>query len=601
MKRRSFFTKLFLGNLLFIGVILAVSGAASYHYLNANYQRDLEEQQRQTTKRMSKLFERIWPQGPAHIDAECKALFQDAPMRLNIIASDGLVLGGSHADPATMVNHKTPDRPEILAALLGKPGSDVRTSETLGMEYRYFAEPIRRNGDIVGVARIAVPVRTIAQGSSLIRDSLLWATLMGAVLAVLLALLLSWIWYRPLGNITRAARSIASGAVDVRVQIAGSDELVQLGQAINDMSDSLASKMHQVEIEKTNLDTVVQNLREGVIALDKQGCIVAINSSARTLLDVNEQDVLGRRLQEAVRIADVITIMNLATVNGEPLSRQIERDIEGLPKTLDVLVVPLKQPAAEGIHYLLVVRDITTLAQVARIRSEFAANASHELRTPLATIRAAVDSLCTLRLGDEEEFTKIQNILNRHTTRLEEMTRDLLNLHMIESARQQLRREKITTQSILKWATEQFATRASEKQIHLDIQAPDAPESFTSDPILLRLILQNLIDNAIKFTPDHGAVTCLLNLTGGSLLVHVRDTGVGIAPEFQSRVFERFFQVEAARSGVAAARGTGLGLAIVKHAAERLGGDVKLTSEPGKGTIIEVRLPLGNHHAISSQ
>lgn len=600
MKRRSFFTKLFLGNLLLIGVILAVSGVASYHYLNADYQRELEEQQHQTALRMARHFQRLWPEGPDRIDAECKALFQDAPMRLNIIAADGQVLGGSHADPATMANHKTSDRPEILAALRGKSGRDVRTSETLGTAYRYFAEPVRRDGNIVGVARIAVPVRTIVQGSSLIRDTLLWAAMMGAVLAFFLALLLSWIWYRPLRRITRAARKIASGVLEGHVHIPGSDELSQLGQALNDMSDSLAAKIRQVEVEKNNLDTVVQNLREGVVALDAQGCIVAMNTAARGLLDAGDGDVQGKRLQEAVRIADVVTVLNLVMVQGEPINRQIERDVEGLPKTLDILAVRLPQPTEEGIHFLLVVRDVTTLAQVARIRSEFAANASHELRTPLATIRAAVDSLGTLGPGDEAEFEKIRNILNRHTTRLEEMTRDLLNLHMIESARQQLRRETITMQSLVKWAKEQFSQRATDKKITLDIQAQDAPESVTSDPILLRLILQNLLDNAVKFTPQDGAVTCRLSVAGGELLLHVRDTGIGIAPEFQDRVFERFFQVEAARSGVATTRGTGLGLAIVKHAAERLGGAVKLQSEPGKGTIVEVRLPLGNHHAITS-
>jgi two-component system phosphate regulon sensor histidine kinase PhoR len=592
MRRHSFFTKLLFGNLLLIGVILVVSGFASYYYLNAEYQQNLEDQQRKTVQRMARYFQRIWPRGGKRIDAECKGLFQDATMRLTIIAADGTVLGGSHADPAAMVNHKTDDRPEIMTALLGKPGRDVRTSETLGVAYRYFAEPIRRDGGIVGVARIAVPVRTIAQGSSLIRDSLFWAAGMGTILAVVLALLLSWLWYRPLRDITRTAREIAAGTLEGHVDISGSDELAQLGKALNEMADSLAAKIRQVEIEKTNLDTVVQNLREGVVALDGKGCIAAMNVAARTLMDVETPDVRGKALQEAVRIADVVTTLHQVMERGEPLTRQIERDVNGLPKTLDILALRLDPPAAEGIRFLLVVRDVTSLAQTARIRSEFAANASHELRTPLATIRAAVDSLESLGPNDEAEFQKIKNILNRHTTRLEEMTRDLLNLHMIESARQQLRREPVTTQSIVKWIREQFSQRAADKQISLDVETRDAPKSFTSDPILLRLILQNLLDNAVKFTPSGGSVTCRLAATEDKLLVRIQDTGVGISPEFQDRVFERFFQVEAARSGVATTRGTGLGLAIVKHAAERLSGTVTLQSKPEEGTTIEVTLPI---------
>ncbi|MBN1555949.1 MAG: HAMP domain-containing protein [Phycisphaerae bacterium] len=591
MRSRSFFTKLFLGNLLIIGVILVFSGFASYHYLNANYQRELEEQQRQTVRRMRRHFSRLWSPDANKIDAECKALFQNAPMRLTIIAADGRVLGGSHADPATMVNHKTPDRPEIIAALRGNSGSDIRTSETLAVAYRYFAEPIEQDGKIVGVVRIAVPVRTMVEGSNLILGSLIGSALIGILLAMVLALLLSWIWYRPLRRITQTARRIASGKLEGHVRISGSDELAQLGKALNEMSDSLANQIRQVEVEKTNLDTVVRNLREGVVALDGNGRIAAMNSAARTVLDVGDIDIQGKDLQEVIRIADVVTAMKKVMEYGDPVSQQIEKDIAGLPKTLDMLALKVPQPAEEGIHFLLVARDVTSLARIAKIKSEFAANASHELRTPLATIRAAVDSMESLRLEDQEEFQKIRSILHRHTTRLEELIRDLLNLHMIESAQQKVRREELKIQFLTTWVQEQFSYRAAEKEIGLEIKTENVSETVLSDVVLLRLILQNLLDNAIKFTPRGGRVTCAFHKQGDYILLRVTDTGSGIAPEFQERVFERFFQVEAARSGETQSRGTGLGLAIVKHAVERLAGTVKLQSKVNEGTIIEIRLP----------
>jgi two-component system phosphate regulon sensor histidine kinase PhoR len=592
MRRRSLFTKLFLGNLLLVIVIIAISGVASYHYLNASYQDEVEAQHRRTVRIMQRYFRHLWSRDPDRIDAECGRLFEDATMRLTVIAADGRVLGDSQADPATMVNHRTDDRPEVLAALRGQSGRAVRTSETLGVAYRYFAEPIEKDGQVVGTARVAMPVRAVAEGSSLIRNALFWSALMAAVVAVVLALLLSWIWYSPLRRITRAARKIASGNIHGRVRISGSYELAQLGAALNDMAASLAEKIRQVDVQRRSLDTVVRNLREGVVALDAQGHVVVMNAYARELLEVREDDVQGRQLQEVVRIADVVTTFGRVVEAGEPVRKQIEREAADVPKTLDLLAVPVTEPASEGIRSLLVVRDITEQAQTARVKSEFAANASHELRTPLATIRAAVDSLGTVGPDSREEFNTIRNMLDRHTRRLEEMTDDLMSLHTIETAKQQLRLEQIEAGSLLKWAQEHFAPQTAQKGVALEILTADPSRTFTADLTLLQLILQNLIDNAIKFTPASGRVECRLEVADDRAVLRVSDTGCGIPPELQDRVFERFFQVEPSRSSGAKPRGTGLGLAIVKHAAERLGGTVALQSELGRGTVVEVRVPL---------
>ena len=597
MKRRSFFTKLFLGNLLIIGVIVVISGVTSYRHLNANYQREMEAEQNRTTQMMQHYIRQIWSQGSSKIDTECKKLFQDAPMRLTVIAGDGHVLGDSQADPDSMANHKTEDRPEILAALQGRSGRNERTSETLRVAYRYFAEPIEIDGMIIGAVRVAMPIRTMAEGSSLIRNSLFWSALMGAIIAAALAFLLSWIWYSPLRRITLAARRIASGNIEGRVRISGSDELAQLGAALNDMAGSLTDKIRQITVQRGNLHTVVSNLQEGIVALDGQGLVVLMNASAHKLLEVEDKDAHGRQFQELVRIADVVTTFRQVMDTGQPVSRQIESELAGRAETLDLLAVRVAEPSAEEIRFLLVVRDVTELAQTAKVKSEFVANASHELRTPLATIRVAVDSLDP---EDKEEFGRIRNMLDRHTGRLEEMTNDLLNLHMIETAKQQLRLEGIQAGALMKWVYNQFSEQAREKAITLEALAEKPSETFTSDLTLLRLILQNLIDNAIKFTPKDGRVECLLEVAEDHVLLRVSDTGCGISPEFQDRVFERFYQVETSRSGDSKARGTGLGLAIVKHSAERLGGEVALQSGLGKGTVVEVSLPISTAQISSS-
>ena len=246
---------------------------------------------------------------------------------------------------------------------------------------------------------------------------------------------------------------------------------------------------------------------------------------------------------------------------------------------------------AVGIAALLVLRDITEIARAAAMKAEFVANASHELRTPLATLRAAVDSLLHTQGEEPENISRILPILDRHVARLEEMTNDLLDLNIIETAKQQLRTEKIELASLVAWAEEHFAQAAGDKNVELKISTTQPFSMFASDRRLIQLILQNLIDNAIKFTPAAGRVECRLRVEDNHLGIEVSDTGCGIPAEMTERVFERFFQIDAARTGDTKVRGTGLGLAIVKHATERLGGKVMLDSTPGKGTTVIVEIP----------
>jgi two-component system phosphate regulon sensor histidine kinase PhoR len=231
------------------------------------------------------------------------------------------------------------------------------------------------------------------------------------------------------------------------------------------------------------------------------------------------------------------------------------------------------------------------MAAAAAMKAQFVANASHELRTPLATIRAAIDELVALQPGGAEELAKLTSVLDRHVARLENMTKDLLDLHLVESSTFALRLQEVALGELAQWVTAQFETPAQDKGLQLHVEAAQPAHVFRSDRKLLELILRNLVDNAIKFTPAGGRVECALEATEQGVLLRVSDTGCGIRPQDQPRVFERFFQSDAARTGDSRTRGTGLGLAIVKHAAERLGAKIDLQSELGRGTQVTALLP----------
>jgi two-component system, OmpR family, phosphate regulon sensor histidine kinase PhoR len=584
MKRFGLLIKLFMGNLLLVGIVIAIGLTVSYRHLNTSYMRHNRDSQDQTAELTARYFQDLWPVADTQTQDAAGKLLAGSEMRLTVIASDGRVLGDSIADPAGMDNHNTADRPEVLAAIEGRNGADTRLSKTTKIEYRYITRPVRQDGEVVALVRLAMPVRTIAADRALIQDALFWTLLAAVGAAAALAMMMSWIWYAPLKQITRTAEQLTAGNLETRVKVSGTDELAQLAGALNEMRDNLASQMRVVETQRQQLRSVVDNLREGVIALDKTGHIVLVNESALDLLSLGAEDLTGREFKSVITSGGVLELYHRLMAAGESADGQAESG----ELTLDVHAARVTAGQPGGIAVLLVLRDVTQLVQTSAMKAEFVANASHELRTPLATIRAATETLS----DDPSSVEKVAAILNRHITRLEQMTNDLLNLHLVETPGAQVNLAEVSMSSIADRIRKDHCDQAQSKQIELVVSSEPNDFAFDSDAALLQLIVDNLLGNALKFTPGGGKVTC--TLTGGAdeVTLAVTDTGCGIPPEMHDRVFERFFQAAASRSGDASVRGTGLGLAIVKHATDRLAGTVSLQSLPGQGTTVTVSLPL---------
>ncbi|MFO8012284.1 MAG: ATP-binding protein [Phycisphaerae bacterium] len=608
MKRHSFFVRLFVGNLVIVVVAVVVAAAVSYRAVNAQHRRISNAYQDNLCLIAAQHLEDLWPLPQPEVEALCKDFLQaggerPAPAaptleptvraRLTIIARDGRVLGDSEGDPDRMENHRTDDRPEILAALAGRPGSDVRRSETLGTRFRYVARPIHHEAEVVGVARVATPVLAILESRAVLREGIVWGMLVAIGAFALIGVLINWLWYAPLRGITQVARQIASGDLSERVTVRGSAELLELGHALNAMRDSLARQIATVSAQRANLEQVVANLREGVVATDDQGRIVLMNRAARDLLAREGEKVIGAHIQNVIRVADIVDAYNEAAASGRVARCEVEVEIGHERRHLDVHASPLAPTPAGDIGCLVVVRDVTDLVRTAAMKAEFVANASHELRTPLATLRAAVEAVEEEQAAGapDPSLERTLDILRRNVDRLESLTLDLLDLHAVETAKRGGREDEIGLGALCRWAEAQFADAAASKGVTLECTATEPDRVFVADRKLMELILQNLLDNAIKFTDAGGRVTLSAEYEDERMLLRVSDTGCGIARGEQSRIFERFYQSDVSRSGDTKARGTGLGLAIVKHAVERLGGSVSLQSEPGKGTAVSIFVP----------
>ena len=292
-----------------------------------------------------------------------------------------------------------------------------------------------------------------------------------------------------------------------------------------------------------------------------------------------------------------------------PAIREARIQLEGeggevflLAYASDIALPPWERPRdgreapARAAGRLLVLLDITELNRTVQVKVDFASNASHELRTPLSAIRAAVDTLNNLDPAAAPEAARhFLNMIDRHSSRMEDMVSDLLDLSKIETSPTQFRPETLNLVQQLNALHNRFIDRLEQKQLQWRLDLPDQPGVFTVNPYLLRLVLDNLVDNAIKFTDSGGTITvgCVREPAGDdrpeTLTITVSDTGCGIAENEQGRVFERFYQVEKARSGPN--RGTGLGLSIVRHAVAAMNGRVKLVSRPGEGTSVSVAIP----------
>jgi len=602
MIRTSLFLKLFVGNFLLVGLVFLVAGIASYRSLSTRYVSDVAEHQDRLAAIAEQYVEHLWPLPDGELDRICKqfaaakvqgdalAAGRDFPIRLTVVAQDGRVLGDSQSDPARMENHKTPARPEILKALAGQTGLDVRRSETLSAEYRYLALPVRHEGQVVAAVRVATPVAAIVEAQAVIRDILISAAVTAIAAFALIGFLANWLWYKPLHRLAAGARRIAAGDFDHRVEIRGTREVAQLALALNEMRENLARQIRTVTAQSEDLRQVVANLSEGVVAIGADGRIVVANAAAQQLLAPGGADFVGRPFEAAVRHASIVDAWNRALAGRKPVHRQIEIPVKGARRHIDLHAAPMQTPVAGGVAGMVVVRDVTDFVLAAAMKAEFVANASHELRTPLATLRAAVDSLVA-EAGDQASTARLAAILDRHVRRIENLTSDLLDLSAVEDSRREVTVQPIDLGSLAEWARTQFSERAAQKGLALEVIAGLPGDALGSDRSLVEIILRNLLDNAIKFTPSGGRATLRIGRQGDRVCFSVSDTGIGIRPADQPRVFERFFQADAARAGDASARGTGLGLAIVKHTCERLGATVSLESEFGRGTTVTVLVP----------
>jgi len=387
-----------------------------------------------------------------------------------------------------------------------------------------------------------------------------WALLTSFIFA----LGLGWILFKqvisPLKKMNMVTKAIGQGNLNQELPLYEQKEISQLAQNINDLVRQQKKVLAQITAEKNRIQTILNSMMEGVIALDKQGNILLLNSAVENFLGIAQEAYLGKNILSLIRNYDLERAVKRVLKSEKPITQELQL-IYPEPSFYYLKATPLKNQEQEKEGIVILLRNITKEKRLDQMRTEFVANISHELRTPLTSISGFLETLAKL-------------------------INDLLHLSKIEERRVVHRWQLVQLKEIINQVAAMFQPQAQQKSLSLTVEMPVELPCVSGDPDLLAQVLTNLVDNAIKYTPPDGHVLIRATTDKDNVQVEVKDTGIGIPPEDLPRVFERFYRVEKARARELG--GIGVGLAIVKHIIKAHGGSIKAESIPHQGSAFKL-------------
>ena len=517
---------------------------------------------------------------------------KDTDFRFTLINPNGVIVADSAA--ATIEDQTQNNQSEIIDARLEGQGFSERYSRTLEKTMMYLAIPTSSNeGQQASVIRVAKSTDAINASVRSLRN-LIW--LFALATAVLGGLLTAIFWRRsmaPLGEFDAAAHKVADGQYDAGPSmLSRTDEWGSLADTFRHMQSELASREQRLVQNSAKTSVVLSSMKEGVIAIDHAGEIILANRASEKILGISRQELIGRQLLDIIRAPELAAAVE-KTLGEQSFNKTEFETISEPRKTVNARVAPTtseNETVDEGLGATIVLNDVTDLRQLETMRQDFVANVSHELKTPLASIKAYAE---TLRLGaihDENTNVAFVKQIEAQAELLNQQIQDLLQIARVESGEQNWDIESVSVNQVCKECLNQFESEAAHHKIELYQDLDRGEPIATADVEGVRTILNNLISNAIHYTPENGKVTVGSGIEDSYVILTVSVTGIGIAPEHQNRIFERFYRVDKARSRDKG--GTGLGLSIVKHLVQAFNGKVELESSIGNGTTFTVYLPM---------
>jgi two-component system phosphate regulon sensor histidine kinase PhoR len=593
IKRKTLFWKLYPSFLIISFIsLLAIVMIALWSFKSFYYQEravDLEIRAKILTPEFSRL---IQAQDFGEVQRESQKLGDESSTRITIILPSGKIIGDNKKDPATMDNHK--DRPEISQAIRSGKGLSTRYGHTLKIDSMYFAMPIMAQGAIIGVMRTSTPLYTLQNALW----SIYYKVSIGFFILIIITAFASW-WMskalvRPLEIIKVQAQQLAKGDFSSRVQLSKNDsrESEQLGEAFNEIAIQLNQRIETILNQRNEQEAVFSSMVEGVIAVDNSKNILRINQAAYNILKISEKNIEGVKLKNVIENTELHNLILFALQQDEPAGQEIiiHNDAEH-EQVLFAQSAPLLDVHKNKCGTLVVFNDRTKLKEFELQRKEFVANVSHELRTPLTAIQGLSETLIEFPNLVQEKRAHFIGVIHTHSIRLESIIENLLTLSKIEKETEIDEIDLVDESITLALSNAIFLCKDKALKRNIDIILNNAEDiSFKHNSSLIEQAIINLLNNAIKYSDGNSQIKITVVKQFSDIKISVADQGSGIPEEHLSRLFERFYRVDKARSRQLG--GTGLGLSIVKHIALAHKGAVTVSSEIDKGSIFTLILPL---------
>lgn len=515
---------------------------------------------------------------------------------IRVIDSQGVVRGTSNFDNRNMIGQRTTE--QMVKATLVNNRSHTEKIYDNSNHTRYYVNIIplvdNSNNNVVGVVYLRASLESVYSNINSITLIYLSAALITIVIGLLLAIIISQEITRPIEEMRKQTLRIARGDFFGQVRVMGNDELGQLAGAVNNLSVRVEEAQESSDSERRRLDSVLSQMSDGVLATDRRGNVTIVNNMALQLLGVEHEDeLIGKSIIDVLDIRHDYTVRQL--VNSEQKEMILDMSNSGSNLILNAYFSPIQRESGFVSGLVCVLHDVTSQQKEEQERKEFVSNVSHELRTPLTSVKSYVEALSDGAWQDKEIAPQFLKVVQDETERMIRMINDLLSLSRMDAGTTKLNLEYVNINELFNYILNRF-DMIIKKEEDPKKKKYTIERFFTKKDLWVEIdtdkftqVIDNIMNNAIKYSPDGGVITARLLETHNHVIMSISDQGLGIPRKDLSHIFDRFFRVDKARSRKQG--GTGLGLAISKEVVNMLGGQIWVDSVEGKGSTFYISLP----------
>ena len=515
-------------------------------------------------------------------------------LETQVMDEQGYILGINDQTLQSLIGTKSTDRDVQQVILLDAPSSYQYVKEDTNSRVLKNISPIYsmdNTGTLIGVLVMESNIESVYSQMSQTVSIFLNASVVAIIITIVLAVIISRGITRPISEMRRQTANIADGDYSGKVTVYGADELGELAETINDLSYKVKDAQETTESERQRLDSVLRHMTDGVLATDRRGKIIIINSRAMDLLSISQDKAIGQSIMKVLKLGEKFTFRQLLETQDE-LILNIPTDDQDTILRGEFSVIQRESGFISGL--VCVLSDITEQEKVEQERRSFVSNVSHELRTPLTSVKSYTESLIDGAWEDEEIAPEFLKVISTETDRMIRMITDLLNLSRMDQGKQDLNREFVSINELVAHIIDRFEMVLKSEQYRNKKYTIE--RDFTQRTLWVEIdqdkfiqVIDNIMNNAIKYSPDGGKITCKLMETHNSVVISITDEGLGIPRKDIGHVFDRFYRVDKARAR--SMGGTGLGLAISKEVVQLHGGKIWVTSVENKGSTFFISLP----------